>query len=381
MPHIRHLYPGGNTSRGFYSYYDQVIRPEAATRIFILKGGPGVGKSTLMRRLGEEIAEHRDVEFLHCSSDNDSLDGIVVPSAGVMMVDGTAPHIVDPVLPGAVDGIVNLGECLNQTALHEKAQQIFETNRRISSQFQRAYRYLAAAAQVRADAHALYAQHTDRAALNARRPGQGAQAVCRRRHARRLRLHAGIAQGHGMLAFGRPLGLSRRMGAGGPCAPRAGKRPGGGNLPLRHRPGTHRAPIPAGKGPACYHRFGLPPRIAGRRGPHAGFCAPDRPGRALGIPARFAAKRRAVRFARLFRNDLFCFHLSDTLVYSTYCLKLFHGLDVHDNFCIRDIEQFCAPGVLYPQRIIRHRQHRRFRAVYEVSVGMKFHFLRQNPCE
>ena len=60
----------------------------------------------------------------------------------------------------------SLGECLNQTALHEKAQQIFETNRRISSQFQRAYRYLAAAAQVRADAHALYAQHTDRAALN-----------------------------------------------------------------------------------------------------------------------------------------------------------------------------------------------------------------------
>ena len=39
MPHIRHLYPGGNTSRGFYSYYDQVIRPEAATRIFILKRG------------------------------------------------------------------------------------------------------------------------------------------------------------------------------------------------------------------------------------------------------------------------------------------------------------------------------------------------------
>ena len=54
---------------------------------------------------------------------------------------------------------------------------------------------------------------------------------------------------------------------------------------------------------------------------------------------------------------------------------------MHDNFCIRDIEQVRAPGVLYPQRIIRHRHHRRFRAVYEVSVGMKFHFLRQNPCE
>lgn len=166
MPHIRHLYPGGNTSRGFYSYYDQVIRPQDATRIFILKGGPGVGKSTLMRRLGERIAEHTDVEFLHCSSDNDSLDGIVVPSAGLMMVDGTAPHIVDPVLPGAVDSIINLGECLNQAALHEKTPQIFATSRRISAQFQRAYRYLAAASQVRADTHALYAQHTDHTALN-----------------------------------------------------------------------------------------------------------------------------------------------------------------------------------------------------------------------
>lgn len=166
MPHIRHLYPGGNTSRGFYSYYAYTLQPETATRIYVLKGGPGVGKSTLMRSVGEAIAEKMDVEFLHCSSDNDSLDGIVVPSLGLMMVDGTAPHIVDPVLPGAVDGIVNLGVCLNETAMHEKTSQIHRTSQRISAQFQRAYRYLAAASEVRADTHTLYTEHLDVDALD-----------------------------------------------------------------------------------------------------------------------------------------------------------------------------------------------------------------------
>jgi hypothetical protein len=38
-----------------------------------------------------------DVEFHCCSSDNDSLDGIVIPSIRVAMLDGTAPHGVVPV--------------------------------------------------------------------------------------------------------------------------------------------------------------------------------------------------------------------------------------------------------------------------------------------
>ncbi|MFR4009147.1 MAG: hypothetical protein ACLT0Y_07675 [Christensenellales bacterium] len=104
-----------------------------------------------MRSIGETIAEKMDVEFLHCSSDNDSLDGILVPSKGLMMVDGTAPHIVDPDLPGAVDGIVNLGTCLNETAMQEKAPQIHQTKQKISARFRRAYRYLAAASRLRED--------------------------------------------------------------------------------------------------------------------------------------------------------------------------------------------------------------------------------------
>jgi len=91
---IKRVFPGANTPQGFYSFYDQIIPPDA-TRIMVIKGGPGMGKSTFMKRIGEEMVSRGfDIEFHHCSSDNNSLDGVTVPSIGVALIDGTAPHRV-----------------------------------------------------------------------------------------------------------------------------------------------------------------------------------------------------------------------------------------------------------------------------------------------
>ena len=52
---------GANSPTGFYSLYDQLLPPEQASAIYILKGGPGCGKSTLMRRvaaLAQEAGEN-----------------------------------------------------------------------------------------------------------------------------------------------------------------------------------------------------------------------------------------------------------------------------------------------------------------------------------
>jgi len=106
---VRHMFAGGNTSKGFFSYYDYVLPQEKAERIFILKGGPGVGKSTFMKKIAEGLcSEGCDMEYMHCSSDPGSLDGVVFPKKGVAIIDGTAPHIVDPKNPGAVDEIIHL---------------------------------------------------------------------------------------------------------------------------------------------------------------------------------------------------------------------------------------------------------------------------------
>ncbi len=136
---LKKMFPGGNTSQGFYSYYDNIIRPDA-NRIFVIKGGPGVGKSTLMRSIGETMLNlGYDVEFHCCSSDNGSLDGVCIPEIGVAMLDGTAPHVVDPKNPGAVDEILNLGEFWDETLLRKNKPAILKTNRRVGRFFQMAY--------------------------------------------------------------------------------------------------------------------------------------------------------------------------------------------------------------------------------------------------
>ena len=111
LPHIEYFL-GANSPTGFYSLYPQLIAPEHARAIYILKGGPGCGKSTLMRRVGARMEKKGlETEYILCSGDPASLDALLLPQLGVAIVDGTAPHVVEPKYPGAVERYVNLGEC------------------------------------------------------------------------------------------------------------------------------------------------------------------------------------------------------------------------------------------------------------------------------
>lgn len=138
------VFPGNNSSRGFHSYYESGL--SGMDHVYILKGGPGTGKSSLMRRLGEAfISRGFDVEFWQCSSDNDSLDGILVPALKTAMVDGTAPHVVDPCYPGVREEILYLGKYWEPEVLARGKTQIVSLTDEISASFATAYRRLGAA--------------------------------------------------------------------------------------------------------------------------------------------------------------------------------------------------------------------------------------------
>lgn len=99
QPQVR-FFLGANSPGGFYSLYDQLIDPAQAEEIYILKGGPGCGKSSLMHRVAEAVEAHGlSVEYIDCSGDPDSLDAIVIPQLKTALVDGTAPHVVEPDFP------------------------------------------------------------------------------------------------------------------------------------------------------------------------------------------------------------------------------------------------------------------------------------------
>jgi len=93
VSHEIQYFLGANSPAGFYSLYSELLPPETANAIYILKGGPGCGKSTLMRRVAQAMEEKgASVEYIACSGDPDSLDAVVFPALNTAIVDGTAPH-------------------------------------------------------------------------------------------------------------------------------------------------------------------------------------------------------------------------------------------------------------------------------------------------
>lgn len=155
----KHLFLGGNTPVGFFSYFSYLVPLSGAKRMYCIKGGPGTGKSSFMKKIAAEAVKRgHDVELMHCSSDPNSLDGVLIKPCNIAFVDGTSPHIVDPKAPGAVDEILNFGDCWDKKGMQEHREDIIRTNARISCYFQRAYVYLAAAKTIWEDIRHIQAE-------------------------------------------------------------------------------------------------------------------------------------------------------------------------------------------------------------------------------
>lgn len=143
---------GANSPSGFYSLYDQMLDPAQARRVFLLKGGAGCGKSSLMRRVAQTLEEAGEpVEYIRCSGDPDSLDAVIFSGLNSAIVDATAPHVMEPRLPGVVESYVNLGRFYDHTALTTLRAEIQGATTGYKSHYKRAYRCLTAAAQLYQD--------------------------------------------------------------------------------------------------------------------------------------------------------------------------------------------------------------------------------------
>ncbi|HEX6989735.1 MAG TPA: hypothetical protein VF282_09755 [Bacillota bacterium] len=143
--HIRRVFAGANSARGFWSLYEEQMRL-ATEQVYVIKGGPGNGKSTFIRRIAEDLAANGfDVDLLMCSSDTASVDGFYAPALGVAVIDGTAPHVVDPVYPGVVGEVVDFGRFMDRRALRARREAILATADANRACYDHVYHYLAAA--------------------------------------------------------------------------------------------------------------------------------------------------------------------------------------------------------------------------------------------
>lgn len=142
------LFAAANSGRGFVNFYDDVFDNSRIQTRYLIKGGPGTGKSHLLRRVAQYAEQQgRSVMCYRCSSDPDSLDGIVIDES-IALIDSTAPHSVEPTLVGARDRIVNLGDFWDADALSEHREEIATLAEKKSACYRRGYRFLAACDEV-----------------------------------------------------------------------------------------------------------------------------------------------------------------------------------------------------------------------------------------
>ena len=97
MAIVTNFFAGANSGEGFQNLFPRLVDLEHTYDFMILKGGPGVGKNTFMREIGRTMEQAgANVEYLWCSGDPDSLDGVLLPDIGCGVVDGTSPHAAAP---------------------------------------------------------------------------------------------------------------------------------------------------------------------------------------------------------------------------------------------------------------------------------------------
>ena len=142
---ISKYFAAANSYNGFVSFFEDVFPSEKFDRIYVLKGGPGTGKSSFMKKASAALKDKGcDIEEIYCSSDPNSLDGLIAKKnfKQIAIIDGTAPHERDAVIPGAIDEIINLGNSWDSRWLSGNKDRITSIGKEKSKAYKSAYSYL-----------------------------------------------------------------------------------------------------------------------------------------------------------------------------------------------------------------------------------------------
>ena len=149
----KHFFSGANTPYGFYNCFNNICDFRKNGKAVHIKGGSGCGKSTFMKKFAKIATDNGyEIEYIHCASDPDSLDGIHFVGANKVILDSTAPHNQDPLLVKFAEIIFDTQDFLNEELLKEKRSELLRLIKAKYSYYDKCYNILKGA-------HALYQQN------------------------------------------------------------------------------------------------------------------------------------------------------------------------------------------------------------------------------
>ncbi|MBQ8718664.1 MAG: hypothetical protein IJY66_05310 [Clostridia bacterium] len=149
------FFAASNSAQGFYSRYAMLFEHPTA-RLYLIKGGPGSGKSRLLWEI-VTAAEGAGftAELYPCSSDPTSLDAVHLEHPDgrcLIALDATAPHSMEANRPGVREQLIDLGAFWDQEQLLSQRAEIEQLMEQKEGHYEAAYRYLGAAELCRKNA-------------------------------------------------------------------------------------------------------------------------------------------------------------------------------------------------------------------------------------
>ncbi len=137
---------GANSSGTFSSFFDSLLTNKNITTLNILKGGPGCGKSSFMKRIATHFENKGcKIERIYCSSDPNSLDCVIVHDYKLAYVDGTAPHVLEPRYPAAVENYLDFSVYWDSDIIRSNSKDIINLTNEISCNFRFAFELIKSA--------------------------------------------------------------------------------------------------------------------------------------------------------------------------------------------------------------------------------------------
>lgn len=149
-------------AKGRGSEFESAYSAETGWRVWLLKGGPTVGKSILLKKLAAALCERgEDVTLIPDLHDPKAPGGVIVQSLGVAFFDGDAPGYLAEKYPVVCERIVDFAPLLDEKLLDRFRPKIIGGLQAAGQGDKRADAYLAAGAALLEDARNLAAACAD----------------------------------------------------------------------------------------------------------------------------------------------------------------------------------------------------------------------------
>jgi hypothetical protein len=164
-PIQKHRFFGASTFSGSFDHVSNLI--SGVGKRYYLKGRPGTGKSTLLKKLASvSAARGLDAELYHCGFDANSLDMVQLPELDVCIFDCTPPHLYAP--DRFDDTVVDMyAGCVKPGTDERYEREIQGISARYQMAIRRGTGYLAEVKRLTDGLKEIYAEATDYAVIDA----------------------------------------------------------------------------------------------------------------------------------------------------------------------------------------------------------------------